>query len=55
MQGKQFLEVFEESAGFGVEEGSGLSVAVEEEDFEGGFGGLSGGRRHCWFAGDLGD
>ncbi len=31
-----------EGAGFGVEEGGGLGVAVEEEDAEGGWGGHGG-------------
>lgn len=33
VQGKEFLEVFDQSTGFGVEEMTGLGVAVEEEDF----------------------
>lgn len=34
MEGEGFLEVFVESAGFGVEEGAVLGVAVGHEDFE---------------------
>lgn len=44
--GKGAEEGFVKGAGFGVEEGGGLSVAVEEEDAEGGRGGLGGGG-HC--------
>lgn len=42
-RGELAEEGFVEGAGFGVEEGGGLGVAVEEEDAEGGWGGGGGG------------
>lgn len=46
-RGEGFLERFVQSAGFGGEERAGLSVAVEEEDFERGGGGDGGVGGHC--------
>ena len=48
MERKGLLEVFGEGAGFGVEEGAGLGIAVDHEDAErfGGGSGPGGGERH---------
>lgn len=37
------MEGFSESAGFGLEEGAGLRIAVEKEEFNGAGGRLGGG------------
>lgn len=40
VEGEGFCDVFDQSAGFGVEEGAGLGVAVQHEEFEGLAGGF---------------